>query len=719
MGSYSYAQNAPDKRPSVGIVLSGGGAKGFAHIGVLQVLAEKNIPVDMIGGTSIGSYVGGLLAAGYSPCEIEDLAESFDWQAIMSDEIPRDYVIFDERDSYSKYLVELTFDRHYMPQLPGGLIRGQNLEEMLQSHFWNCLTISDFNKLPIPFYCVAADIIKSKAVVLDKGYLPQAIRASIAVPTIFAPVKIDKMLLSDGGCYNNFPTAEMREKGADIVIGVNVGFAIDEIPDASKNMLDIANQILWTNNVEANAESRKLCDILIEPDTRGYSSTSFSSVEELVQIGRNAALAMEKELDSLALLLAVTETDSSPSHNEITKMAIGEYVISGLHNTSPQYFIHNMLLPLDVKISSNDINSGIMRCRGTMNYENISYKIRQIDSVNVLDINVAEKKPISVGVGVGYDTDMKTNFNIGLDVRNLFFKSTKLSADLLISRFPSISLTYLYFPNSKDVHRYTVFPSLGANVSLSMFQLFEYKERQRISEMQFFTFSEKLFFNVIFSRHFAFEVGLRNINGTGHYLVHAGEMPNFVENAVSAYTMLSKDRLNHAAYPTRGDKLNIKASFDVPYFCELPYNLGLSFNYSVVVPLGKKVFMSPAIDVFVNSSDTLWRSGKLYIGGMNGYKDMNSTSFAGYGLSEIVTNNTLVVALDFRWHVAKNHHLLFKSNFGIMTDRLFSTDEWQYKAGVGLGYSFDSFIGPLEIIVSNSILERGKPKIWVCLGYKI
>ena len=200
----------------VGLVLSGGGAKGLAHIGALKVIEETGIRVDYIGGTSMGAIIGALYASGYSANQLDSIFNMVDFNTLIQDDIPRSAKTFYEKDESEKYAITLPFD-HFKVGFPSGLSKGQNVYNLLSQLTLHVSDIKDFNKLPIPFFCVATNVETGKEVILDKGYLPRAITASGALPSLFSPVIINDTIYVDGGVTNNYPVDEVRSKGADIV----------------------------------------------------------------------------------------------------------------------------------------------------------------------------------------------------------------------------------------------------------------------------------------------------------------------------------------------------------------------------------------------------------------------------------------------------------------------------------------------------------------------
>ena len=259
------------------LVLSGGGAKGFAHIGLLKILDEEKIPVDYIVGTSMGSIIGALYSMGYSANEIEEIVLSRDWLSYFSDSISRENELIENKEDRDKYIMSLSLD-NWKLSLPKGAIRGQTIDKILEELYLNTKDIDDFSKLPIPFACVATDAETGKEVVYTKGYLPEVIRASMSLPGLLDPVELDGKLLLDGGLSNNFPASVAIELGANYVIGGEVLGELQKKEDLKSAIL-IMNQAMAYKRVDVTDEEKKKVDILISPNTEKYNIFSFSLLE--------------------------------------------------------------------------------------------------------------------------------------------------------------------------------------------------------------------------------------------------------------------------------------------------------------------------------------------------------------------------------------------------------------------------------------------------------
>ena len=276
----------------VGVVLSGGGAKGMAHIGVLKVLEKAGIPIDVITGTSIGSIVGGLYAIGYNAHSLDSMVKKQDWTYVITDkEDLRNQTYLDRKKVNTYFLTTgLTIGKHNLNA--GGLIKGKNLAELFQKLFVGYTDSLDFNRdLKIPFACVATNIMDNSEIVFHSGRLPQAIRASMSIPAAFSPVRLGNMVLVDGGLKNNFPVDVAREMGAEIVIGVTLNGKPKTAEDITGTM-KIVGQIIDVNCVNKYAENKALSDLWMNVDPHGYSTASFTSeaIDSLIRYGEEEAM---------------------------------------------------------------------------------------------------------------------------------------------------------------------------------------------------------------------------------------------------------------------------------------------------------------------------------------------------------------------------------------------------------------------------------------------
>jgi predicted acylesterase/phospholipase RssA len=315
------------ERPRIGVALSGGSVLGFAHVGALEVIDSLRIPVDCIAGTSMGGIVGGLYATGRSAADIEKLALDVRWEQLFSDQPSRDVLPYFQRKKTGRY--QLSFQlKGFVPTIPSGIITGQNISMMLTGLTYTYDDMESFDHLPVPFRCVAVDLITGDEVVLDNGSLAKAMRATMSIPSIFTPVSYNNYLLIDGGVLNNFPVDVAKEMGADIVIGLNLGFPEKTRSDYD-NLLEVLDRTSEIPGMERRRENIELADIYIEEDVTGYSVTDFDRdrIKGIIQRGSDAARANIDKLIELRDMLAQFEEPLPDSATEDDSLRLVDDVI--------------------------------------------------------------------------------------------------------------------------------------------------------------------------------------------------------------------------------------------------------------------------------------------------------------------------------------------------------------------------------------------------------
>ncbi len=411
-------------RPKIGLVLSGGGAKGMAHIGVLKELEALGIKPDYITGTSMGSIVGGLYAAGYTAQEIEEIALAIDWSALLSNQVTLDQIMFEEKYYYQRYIIELGVSGLSI-QLPQGLIEGQKLSELLSYLTRHVHDIDDFDELPIPFACVGTDIVTGEPVVMREGSLATALRASMAIPSVFTPVKRDGHFMVDGGLVRNFPVEECLAMGADIIIGVFV--SDDLLPEEGlKSAVDVLTQSAFVMSVFDSREQKLKCDLLIEPDMVPYTTFSFDNTPDIIKRGEDAGEKHRGDLKALADSLGFT-----PGIQTIRPAIEDSVIISDIRISNnkiiPDDFIAGRLrLKQDSLIAISEIEQRIEALYGTRYFDKVSYSLEPDGESSILLIDTDEATPRKLKLGLHYDTENGAGLNVNLTARDLLPASRAL-----------------------------------------------------------------------------------------------------------------------------------------------------------------------------------------------------------------------------------------------------------------------------------------------------
>ncbi len=414
-----------ETQPRTGLVLSGGAARGLAHIGVLKALEEQGVQIDAIAGTSMGAVIGGLYAAGYSVDELEKLALELDWQQVLSDDPPREDIPFRRKQDDRDFLVKrkLSFRDDGSLGLPLGVIQGQNLALLLERLLVHASDIRDFDRLPIPFRAVATDIANDKKVIFRSGHLPQAIRASMSIPAVFAPVEIDGRLLVDGGMVDNVPMDVARDMGVDRLIVVDIGTPL--LPrEQLLTVVDVLNQsitMMTRRNSEAQLATLRPEDLLVQPMLAAFGSTDFGRAEQLIDAGYRAADALGGRLatmrsesgGNLSLSLARSAEPRTPLITAVrieNDSKVGDAVIR-------RHIRQQIGKQLDVQ----DLQKDMGTLYGLDYFEQVEYRIVHGKPGNTLVVTAREKRSgtdyLRLGINLSDDFRGDSAFNIGASFR--------------------------------------------------------------------------------------------------------------------------------------------------------------------------------------------------------------------------------------------------------------------------------------------------------------
>jgi len=419
-------------RPKIGLVLSGGGARGMAHIGVLKVLEDLRVPVDAIAATSMGAIVGGAYAAGLSPDEMEQIIGELDWKDLFTDTPSREFLSNrgkqDEQDNF-RLSVGL---RGGGVKLPQGAISGQKLDLFLRSLTRTVHSIDNFDRLPIPYRAIATDLTNGKMVVFKQGRLEMAMRSSMSIPGIISPTEIGSQLLVDGGLVRNLPVDIVRRMGVDLVIAVNLGTPLLE-RDALNSVVGVTVQmiaILTEQNVQASLESLRTSDILILPELGDISSADFGRAAEAIRIGVESAQAVSEQLSPYRLskkAYAAWRERFQSIEVASTQMLVDDIRLQGLNRVNPQVLSSLIQTqtgqPLDEKVLEQDI----ARLYGRGDFDRITYRLQQEQGRQVLVIDAIEKAwgPNYLRFGLGFQSDFQGNnaFNLGTSYKRTWVNS--------------------------------------------------------------------------------------------------------------------------------------------------------------------------------------------------------------------------------------------------------------------------------------------------------
>lgn len=415
------------QRPKIGITLSGGGAKGLAHLGILKAIDSAGLKVDYVTGTSMGAILGGLYSVGYSADTLIRLVEEIDWDALFRNQTNLRSLLMEEKNEAYRYVVELPWINHRF-HLSTGLLEGQELWLKFSELFFPVHNIKDFSKFSIPFRCISTDVGSGEAVVMKDGEVTNAIRSSMAIPSFFTAVDYDKGKLVDGGIVRNFPVRDVREMGADFVIGSNVASGL--LPsDKIRNVFQILLQVAFYRESEDSKKEIPLCDIYIPFELENYNMGSFSEATAIIEKGMEEGRKLYPRLKQLADSLDAKYGKQEVVKNRLPQtpdVKISSYNVKGLEKTSPEFFIHTMGFVTNESYSAKELADLVRRAFGTRYYKRITYSLEdKADGTCHINFDVEENALTFAKFGIHYTRFSGISLIGNFTTRNFFTRNSR------------------------------------------------------------------------------------------------------------------------------------------------------------------------------------------------------------------------------------------------------------------------------------------------------
>jgi NTE family protein len=701
-------------RPKIGLVLSGGGAKGFAHVGALKVIEAAGLPIDYITGTSIGSIVGGLYALGYDAQTLEKIIGSQNWEALLSNESRRAFIPAITKEEQSRYLLSLPIKSNKI-SIPEGVLNGQKAMDLFTYLSYGYHDVHDFCLLPIPFKCIAADIATGEEVVLDKGYLPRAMRASMSVPAVFAACEIDNRMLVDGGIINNFPVDRCREMGADIIIGIDIG---DELMNKEKiqSIPDMISQLTTLLGFERSKRNSKSVDILIKPDISGYSASSFNTdaAKVLMKRGEDAARKVLPEMirmrDSLGIKMVTKIPHELPDvHTPVYVQGID---VEGTEKTNIESILGKMGIGKDKKTTLHEIREGVARIYATGNYQNIDYKISG-DDKKLITIMVKENSTNRLNIGLNYNTDLNAAALINMTFYSDRVSGSNLSFDAKLSSLPVFSVRY-------SIDKGAV-PGFITAASYVTDKFLGYDDGHKVSELNVQQTSIEAGTQVVVSDIMRISLGSSLEYFHFGALIGSVDSSNLKDDTFINYFLKGTlDQFDNPNFPHSGWKMNgvIKLVTDNGwnYNGNSPFAM-LGFNIKFARQISDRVVILPAINSQISLASEAPVFYRSYTGGFQKTNYFgNYLPFAGLKRMEISADKVAFACLDLRVRMWEKIYTTFISNIGVYYDHNSSQPNWNFMIGGGLSVAYDSVVGPVELILSTSNLNNNLTP-YFSLGY--
>lgn len=708
IGLILQAQN--NDKPKVGLVLSGGGAKGLAHIGALKTLDSLGVKVDYIAGTSMGAIVGSLYASGYTGKQLDSIFQKIDFDELIADELPRASKTFYEKENSEKYALSIPFNNLKI-QIPSALSKGQNVFNLLSRLMLHVSDVDNFENLPIPFLCIATNIETGEPVILDSGSLAQAIKASGALPSLFQPVILNDQILIDGGVVNNYPIDELRAKGMDVIIGVDVQ---DEL--ATKERLKSAPEILLQINnyrtIRDMQEKSKKTDIYIKPDIKGFTVISFDRGEEIIKRGENATLEKVKELNELIgkngrrikVPLSIHTTDS---------ISINNIVVKGNKNYTRSYVLGKLKLKSNETISYEQFGKGVNNLVATNNFDSFLYQFKPSDEGYDLITNLRESETKTfLKLGVHYDNLYKSAALLNLTQKRILFNNDAASFDLILGDNVRYNFDYYidkgFYWSVGLKSRYNSFhKAINASLLLDEFEL-DVTGLNKL-EVELSDLTNQFFVQTLFRKDFALTLGgeHKRLKIKSETVVNDPN-PNAEETIFensdfwSVFGKLKLDTYDNKYFPNRGFlfdsdfHLYLSSSSDdyESQFSFAKANLGYAFSFS------NKLSVLLGSEGGFRIGDDSINALSFALGGYGNHFINNFIPFYGYDYISITGDSFVKGLINIDYEFVENHHFNIAANYANVADDIFVDGEWFTTpnfSGYALGYGFESFVGPIEI----------------------
>ncbi|MBR2127441.1 MAG: patatin-like phospholipase family protein [Bacteroidales bacterium] len=745
-------------RPTVALVLSGGGAKGAAHVGVIEHIESLGIPVDMVLGTSMGGLVGGLYALGYTVPEMDSLIRNMDWNWALSDRQSRDYVSYNDVKYKEKYLLSIPFyhERDYynmmladehrfdhvkkheilhigadneggadflknnlLGSLPSGYIYGQNVSNLISSLTIGYQDSIDFQTLPIPFFCIATDMVSGKAKIWHSGKMNIAMRSTMSIPGVYAPVRTEGMVLVDGGLRDNYPTSLAREMGADIIIGVDLSQAQRSYTQIN-NIGDILGQGIDMLSRDALEKNINVPDVKIKPYLPEFNMMSFTptAIDTIIVRGREAALAQDSLLREVASRTAGKYTPEPKQkaydfHSD--SLRIAEIDVKGVLPREKALLMDRLHLEVGDRISRKDLDHIVAQIYGTQCYDYVTYELLGDKEPFRLVLNCRKGPVHQLGIGVRADTEeiVSVLLNLGLYTHRLYGHSFDLTGK--ISANP-----YVQFKWSYDVPK---IPTVNASVSARWTDMGMLNFGANNLSLSFFNARQEVYVSNIKWKKLDIKGGIRNDIFNVRNVKSSQIMGDYdLDHLNNDYPSLFMDARTYTFddgyFPTRGVSAGASYSWT---FAGIPTMI---HNFHTVQADAKVVVQADEIFAFIPSFNFRFLFGPdipvAYFNAMGGslpgrYVDQQ-IPFIGITDLAAMKNILTVYRMDLRFRLARNHYLTGIVNYARDCDTFRDYTEGLGYFGAGAEYSFDTIFGPLSANVHWSNMTH-KVGVYLSAGF--
>lgn len=692
------------KNPKIGLSLSGGGAKGFAHIGVLKVLDSLGIKVDYISGTSMGAIIGGLYASGYTAKDIEKIVLETDFYNVLSNEKTREDASFFSK-STDKYLLSLPIKDGKIRILPRSFSKGQRNIYLLKELFNSVSNVTDFSELPIPFMCIATNLESGKMKIFEKGDLVNSIMASSAFPSLLDPVKIKDSLYIDGAITVNYPSKPLKDKGMDIVIGVNLsqGLATKE---NLNSIIDILNQIIDFNIQRDTKIQEEYTDINIHPNLKGYNSTSYDDKQKILSLGFSEAEKYLPILDKLPKREErLLKAPINPIFSSVYKIDSLSVENNKIFNQS---YVHGKLgLKIPSLQTFGSINKMLDKLYATNNYNLINYDLLQKNDKTYLNLVVNENDTrMFLKFGLHYDEIFHSGLLVNFTAKRFLFKNSILSIDGIVGDSPRYYFNY--FVDNGYIPGFGYYSS-GMNLSLKDNLSNIYQQRK--------WFRNEFYIQSVWLDRYAIGGGL-----SFDYFDKKGILDiAFTDSRrfYNPYVFIKSDTQDDKEFPSRGFFMDIEGKIIDIFNSRIEKKtLQAKANFAINIPV--RNFLTYNLNLFGGFSignTTDYSYYQYNFGGIFMQKLGNFISFEGYNFGQRVTDNLLTASHRIQFRFYKNFYAIASYNMANLFNKIdMKTVLRINESSVGITLGYKSPFGQIKINVAKPI-NSGQVLFNVILGH--
>jgi NTE family protein len=718
--SQTENKNQELKRPKVGLVLSGGGAKGFAYIGLLKVLEEVNMPIDYIGGSSMGAIIAALYSVGYSPETITELVGEQNWDSFISDVQERKYIAYEEKLFSDKYIFSMPLEKKLFA-LSKSVNSSFNIDLMLNKLLAPAVYTQDFNELPIPFLCMATDLVTGEAVVLNSGNLSRAARASMAIPGYFPPTEYNGRFFVDGGVVNNYPAEQVKAMGADIIIGGDTQSGLRKNIDELNSITDILDQVVSFSRVDANKKGKKLTDYYINIGMP-YETLDFNKYDSIIAIGEKVARSHYAGLKKLADSI----NNIQPYVNNRIKIQpqetifINQVIWSGINTKNKERF-HNFFNDIsNTETTISELEEKMYQLNGTKSFNELRYKLEPQgkDSVNLI-INAENTDRGSVAAGVHYDNIYDGSILLNLTLRNINGGRAKFFSDLFLSKNPRLKTMFIINNGNK--------PGFGFETDFNSFSFNQYTSGDKVNSWQFDNIYASAFIPMTIKNNFLFKTGFQ-------YEVFRFKQDVPIDLDLDAYNKFADygnfyfsynhDSRDKVDFTKKGQFVEFKFKYVFPFsdqWDDFLSNAAIAYiNYNHYSSISKKLVLNPSFFVGYTLSKDIGEFSSnentgqqipavqhlFAFGGQNPANYMEShIPFTGINFIERMGAYAGKASLNLQYNFYPKFYFTVMADAGFIEMKIDKLDDIELLYGYGAKISYDSFIGPIEFSVMSSNID--------------